>query len=205
MTKLAPGEVDDGVGDVLGRPDPPEQRLRRPALLLARLDRDRAGCDAADPHLGRERPREDARQHRLSRLRGASGPRTRATAGTTATSSTITSTPLDCAQRRRDRLGEEERPLRGDVHRRVPVLLGHLLDRLRHEAGARRVDDEVEAAELAQRALDASARAPARVPQVAVGAPGRDDRQPSARSRAAIAVPTRPVPPAIRARLSWSP
>ena len=46
-------EVEDGLGDVVGRSDPPEHRLGRAPLGLLRLDGDGAGSDSADARLGR--------------------------------------------------------------------------------------------------------------------------------------------------------
>ena len=59
---------------------------------------------------------------------------------------------------RRGRLGDEA-ALRGGAEGGVPVLLSHLVDRPRLEAVGCRVDDKVEAAELAGRALDGAAAA----------------------------------------------
>ena len=69
-------QVGDRPGHVFGRADAAEEGLRGAALLLARLDGDRARRDAADADFRRERAGEDARQHRLGRLGGASARRT---------------------------------------------------------------------------------------------------------------------------------
>ena len=82
----------------------------------------------------------------------------------------------------------------------VPVGLRDLLDRLRDEPVRRRLDDEVEPAEPRDRGRDELARAGDRR-KVAVRRPAATTCQPSASSRAAIARPIRPVPPAISARL----
>ena len=159
-----------------------------------RLDGDRARRDAADAHLGRQRARQHAGQHRLGRLRGAvrreRGPRL------------VGGDVLDhhdaaarLAQVRRGGLGHEEAALRGGAEGGVPVGLGQLVDRLGREAFPGRVHEQVEAAELGDRA-SRRAFAPA---------PGRRRRRPRARPpctaqpsrsrRAATAAPTRPVPP----------
>ena len=92
-------------------------------------------------------------------------------------------------------LGDEERALRGRAEAASQSLLGHGVDGLGHEALAGRVDDEVEPAQLGRRALDErpdGVRRRARSPSFR---PAASTRKPSASSRAAIAPPTRPVPP----------
>ena len=91
------------------------------------------------------------------------------------------------------RLRDEEAPLGRRAEGGVPVVLGHLLDRPRLEPLGCGVDEEVEAAELvAARSTSACLVGPR---DVAVCAPRREDGEALGLEPAAIARPTRPVPP----------
>ena len=142
-----------------GRPPPrrrpPASRSGRAAVSAAR----RSSCSgstatgpgaiAADAHLGRERAREHAGQHRLRRLRGAVGREGRPGLVGGDVLDQDDEAELDRAQMGGGGLRDEEAALGGRAEGRVPVGLGDLLDGPRLEAVGGRVDDEVEPAELA--------------------------------------------------------
>ena len=87
------------------------------------------------------------------------------------------------AQVRRGGLRDEEAALRGGAEGRVPVGLVELVERLRREALAGGVDEQVEAAELVDRPLDerlapasASATSPSARPAAITAQPSRSRR-----------------------------
>jgi hypothetical protein len=73
---------------------------------------------------------------------------------------------------RRGGLRQEEARLGRHPERSVPVLLGHFFYRLRLETGAGRVHEEVDTAQLGDRALDERPRL-GHLGEVAGGAPWR--------------------------------
>ena len=141
------------------------------------VDRDRPGRDPADPHLGRERAREHAGQHRLRRLRRAVRPE-RDPGLERRHVLDDHEHAVGLAQRRGGGLREEERPLGRHVERRVPVRLGHVRRPASARSPLRRRGRRGRARRArSTRPLHELGRAVARA-QVAVGAAGGDHRPP---------------------------
>jgi len=132
------------------------------------------GRNTADPHLGRERARENPSEHRLRRLRGRmrSERRPRLVPGDVLDHH---HTAARLAQRRGGGLGDEEAPLRGCAEGRVPVRFVELLERLGREALAGGVHEQIESAQLLDGAFDERSRL-AWPRDVAVGAAGGENR-----------------------------
>jgi hypothetical protein len=168
------GKIGNGGGDVVRGSHPLQDRLSGAARLLLGLDCDGARRDAADADLGRKRLREHARQHRLRRLGAAVGGERRPRL--------IRRHVLDHhddpaggSQVRDRRLRDEEAALRRRAERRVPVFLRKLCDRLRDEAFAGAVHEQVEPAQLLRRTRDQRLRR-LRLRDVSVCPPGGNDR-----------------------------
>ena len=179
VTKPALGEIEDRPGHVVWRADPSQRRLgRTPGLVVAGLERDRAGRDPADADLRRERLRQGAGQHRLRGL----GRAVRREGRPGLVGGDVLEhdhEPTRLAEVRHGRLGDEEASLDGGAECAVDVLLGDLLEAARLEPGSGAVDDDVEAAELRRGACHE--RAGLVGPrEVAVAAPGRDHLPPLA-------------------------
>ena len=174
VTKSRAGEIEDRLGDVVGRADPPQHRLgRAPLLVVARLDRDRA---RARPRRPAPRARAPSRATRVSIACAAFAAQCAANDGPRLVGGDVLDhdhEPARLAQVRRRRLGDEEAPLDRRAERRVDVLLRDVLEPLRLESGRGAVDDDVEAAELRRRPLDERPRVVG-AREVAVAAPGRE-------------------------------
>ena len=167
------------------------------------LDRDRARGDPAHAHLGRERAREHARQHRLRRLRRAVRPRT---SGQGSVRGDVLD---DRPARRATRAARARQPARGRTSPwRSTSSAASQSASVTSSIGfgtkpspAAWTTRSSPPSSLERRA-DERARAVARRAGRRRRARRRARVQPSARRRAAIARPTRPVPPATSARLS---